>query len=212
MSGLFGKKPDPKEQVKEWKRKITHEQRGIDRQIRSIQTEELKVKKSIKDAAKKGQMDVCKILAKELVQSRKAVSKMYTSKAQMNSVIMSMQQQQAMMRMAGAIGKSTEVMKAMQNLVKVPEIQQSMMELSREMAKAGLIEEMMEDTFEGLEDDDLDEKADTEVEKILFEVTNGILGQAGQVSHELPATEEPQPAEPTAEDDDLSERLQALRS
>ena len=41
----------------------------------------------------------------------------------------------AMMRMAGAIGKSTEVMKAMQNLVKVPEIQQSMMELSREMAK-----------------------------------------------------------------------------
>lgn len=32
---------------------------------------------------------------------------------------------------------------------------------------------MMEDTFEGLEDDDLDEKADTEVEKILFEVTNG---------------------------------------
>ena len=52
------------------------------------------MKKSIKDAAKKGQMDVCKILAKELVQSRKAVSKMYTSKAQMNSVIMSMQQQQ----------------------------------------------------------------------------------------------------------------------
>lgn len=50
MSGLFGKKPDPKEQVlnrafriciilislkvKEWKRKINHEQRTIDRQIR----------------------------------------------------------------------------------------------------------------------------------------------------------------------------------
>ena len=39
--------------------------------------------------------------------------------------------------------------------------------------QAGLIEEMMADTFEGLEDDDLDELADTEVEKILFEVTNG---------------------------------------
>ena len=60
----------------------------------AIQTEELKVKKSIKDAAKKGQKDVCKILAKELVQSRKAVSKLYASKAQMNSVVMSMQQQQ----------------------------------------------------------------------------------------------------------------------
>ena len=58
-----------------------------------IQTEEMKVKKSIKDAAKRGQMDVAKILAKEVVQSKKAVSKLYASKAQMNSVVMSMQQQ-----------------------------------------------------------------------------------------------------------------------
>ena len=31
----------------------------------------------------------------------------------------------------------------------------------------------MEDTFEGLEDDDLEEQADQEVEKILWEVTSG---------------------------------------
>ena len=59
----------------------------------AIQTEENKVKKSIKEAAKKGQTDVAKILAKELIQSRKAVGKLYASKAHMNSVIMSMQQQ-----------------------------------------------------------------------------------------------------------------------
>ena len=53
----------------------------------------MKVKKSIKDAAKRGQVDVAKILAKEVVQSKKAVSKLYASKAQMNSVVMSMQQQ-----------------------------------------------------------------------------------------------------------------------
>lgn len=41
----------------------------------------------------------------------------------------------AMMRMAGSISKSTDVMKAMQNLIKIPEIQSSMMELSKEMAK-----------------------------------------------------------------------------
>ena len=37
--------------------------------------------------------------------------------------------------MAGAIGKSTEVLQAMQNLIKVPEISQTMMELSKEMTK-----------------------------------------------------------------------------
>lgn len=61
--------------------------------IVAIQMEEGKVKKSIKDAAKKGHTDVAKILAKEMVQSRKAVSKLYASKAQLNSVSMQMQQQ-----------------------------------------------------------------------------------------------------------------------
>lgn len=41
----------------------------------------------------------------------------------------------AMMRMSGAIQKSTDVMKAMQGLIRLPEIQASMMELSREMTK-----------------------------------------------------------------------------
>ena len=41
------------------------------------------------------------------------------------------------------------------------------------MMKAGIIEEMVEDTMEGLEDDDLEEAADTEVEKVLWELTKG---------------------------------------
>lgn len=128
------------------------------------------MKRSIKDAAKKGQKDVCIILAKELIQSRRAISKLYASKAQMNSVVLSMKNQLgecvktldvkcarvlfglvslvvvvvvlmsahlilAVVRVAGALQKSTEVMKAMQSLVKIPEIQSTMRELSKEMMK-----------------------------------------------------------------------------
>ena len=39
--------------------------------------------------------------------------------------------------------------------------------------QAGIIEEMLEDTFEGMEDDDLEEAAQEEVDKVLFEVTKG---------------------------------------
>ena len=49
--------------------------------------------KSLKDAAKAGDKDVALILAKEVLQSRKAVSKMYASIAQINSVMMSMDHQ-----------------------------------------------------------------------------------------------------------------------
>ena len=41
----------------------------------------------------------------------------------------------ATLRMAGALEKSGEVMKYMQQLVKVPEIQATMQELSKEMMK-----------------------------------------------------------------------------
>ena len=53
----------------------------------------MKIQKSIKDAAKKGDKDVCYILAKELVQSRKATNKIYSAKAQLNSVDMQMKNQ-----------------------------------------------------------------------------------------------------------------------
>lgn len=69
------------------------EQRKLDRQIRTIQREEDKVKKSIKDAAKRGDTQTCKMMAKEVVRSRKAVNRMHTSKAHMNSVVMQMENQ-----------------------------------------------------------------------------------------------------------------------
>lgn len=61
--------------------------------VSDIQREQEKVKRSIKDAAKKGQKDVCVVLAKEMIQSKRAVTKLYASKAQMNSVLLSMKNQ-----------------------------------------------------------------------------------------------------------------------
>ncbi|KAF6102718.1 charged multivesicular body protein 3 [Phyllostomus discolor] len=191
--GLFGKTQEkpPKELVNEWSLKIRKEMRVVDRQIRDIQREEEKVKRSVKDAAKKGQKDVCVVLAKEMIRSRKAVSKLYASKAHMNSVLMGMKNQLAVLRVAGSLQKSTEVMKAMQSLVKIPEIQATMRELSKEMMKAGIIEEMLEDTFESMDDqEEMEEAAEMEIDKILFEITAGALGKApSKVTDALPEPE-----------------------
>ena len=58
-----------------------------------IQREEDKVKKSLKDAAKKGDRDVCVVLAKELVRSTKAIKKIFSAKATLKTVEHSMSQQ-----------------------------------------------------------------------------------------------------------------------
>lgn len=44
----------------------------------------------------------------------------------------------------------------------------------------------MDDTLEMQEDDELEEEADAEVDKVLFELTDGKLGEAGSVGTELP--------------------------
>ena len=111
------KAPDPKDKVKEWKKQMRAEERKLDRQITSegcapgchldgpppwltpppptpeIKNEETKVKQSVKQAVKRGDTSTAKMLAKEIVRSRKATARLYTSKAQMNSVVMQMQNQ-----------------------------------------------------------------------------------------------------------------------
>lgn len=125
--------------------------------------------------------------------------------------------------MAGCIQKSTEVMKSMQNLVKIPELQKITQELSKEMFKAGFIEEMIEETMDNVFDDEnTEDVADAEVEKILAEVTNDKLKLlpepiAGSVNVNKPKV----PAMAAAavsdddegeEEDDMTKRLEALRS
>lgn len=222
--GLFGKSQDrnPKEMVQEWSSKLRKESYALDRQIRSIQREEDKIKRSLKEAAKKNDKEVCTILAKEIIRSRKAVNKIYTSKAHINSVQLQMKNQLATVRVAGSLAKSTEVMQAMQALVRLPEVAGAMREMSKEMMKAGIIEEMIDETMESLEDvEEMEEEAQKEVDKVLWEITAGKLGEAPSAPMAAPAKENEGEASGVAtveaEDDeedmkDMQSRLQALRS
>ncbi|XP_055692923.1 charged multivesicular body protein 3 [Lutzomyia longipalpis] len=219
--GLFGKSSqrDPKEQVNEWSAKLRKESHQLDRQIRGIQREEEKVKRALKEAAKKNDRDTCTILAKEIIRARKAVTRIYTSKAHLNSVQLQMKNQLATLRVAGSLQKSTEVMAAMQSLVRLPEVAGVMREMSREMMKAGIIEEMMEETFESIEDtEEMEEEAQGEVDKVLWELTEGKLGDAplpptaNVAKEEVPAAAAEEEEENEEELQEMQSRLQALRS
>lgn len=50
------------------------------------------------------------------------------------------------------------------------------------------MEEMLEDTLDVGDDEELEEEADAEVDHVLFELTDGKLGEAGKVSTELPVS------------------------
>lgn len=69
-----------------------------------------------------------------------------------------------------------QVMQAMQALVRLPEVAQTMQDLSKEMMRAGIIEEMLDDTMSSMEDEEeMEEAAQTEVDKVR---ANGIIAKA----------------------------------
>eukprot|EP00043_Microstomoeca_roanoka_P018091 m.191801 g.191801 ORF g.191801 m.191801 type:complete len:214 (-) comp16762_c5_seq3:276-917(-) len=212
--GLFGSpKPDPKVQVEEWRKALRKELHALDRQIMKIEREEQKVKLSLKQAAKKNQIDVAKVLAKSIVSSRKAKNRIHATKAQLNSVIMQMRHQLAMAKMCGALERSTVVMSAMSSLVKIEEINETMRQLSQEMAKAGLIDEIVEDTMESVfEDEELDSEADAEVSKVLHELTDGIMGDVPTAAPESAVLSKEDEAALEQQADELMARMQALSS
>ncbi|XKL66344.1 hypothetical protein PGB90_009764 [Kerria lacca] len=224
--GLFGKsqQKDPKDMVNEWCHKIRKEGYQLDRQVRGIQREEEKAKRALKDAAKKNDKDSCTVLAKEIVNARKTMDKIRTSKTQLNSIQMHMKNQLSVLRVAGSLQKSTEVMQLVQNLIKVPEVAATMRDLSKEMMKAGIIEEMMDETLDtvtGIDTEEMEEEIQKEVDKVIEEITAGALIKAPATVTEVPGTSNSKEQGETSvvdqSDDEetlkeMQNRLQALRS
>lgn len=222
--GLFGSDKNSyeksKEKVNDLSSKLRKESRMMDRQINAIVREEQKTIAMIKDAAKKNQMDVCKIAAKSLVHSKKQKSRIYASQAQINSVVMQMKNQLAQMKIAGSMKSSTEVMKAVSGLIKLPELQKTMQEMSKEMMKMGIIDELITESIDSvLEDDvgDIDSIADAEAEKIILEITQGKLKNLPEINNTNPMASGGAQASSAISDDEepeeeMTKRLEALKS
>lgn len=157
-----------------------------------------------------------RVFAKELVRVRKHEQRVATSKATLASVGMQVNEAFAMRKIEGSIRNSTGIMKDVNTLVKLPEISGTMRELSQELVKAGIIEEMVADSLpdgEILEGED--EEAEVEVDKVLGEILKDRVAGA-QVPTEPVAPVEAQPEEEEINSEEMLEqmrgRLEALKS
>ena len=83
--------------------------------------------------------------------------------------------------LVGQVGQSVGVMKGMNALLQVEQVRGVAREMGKEMMKSGLVAELMDDALAMTEADDVEALADAEVERVLFEVTDGLLGQIGEI-------------------------------
>lgn len=207
--------------------------RKLDRDIAQVKQVETKTKNLIIQADRRAQRDPSRRkqaekeargFAVELIRARKTSSRLVTSKAQLSSVQMQVNEAFAVRKIEGSIRASVGIMKDVNTLIRLPELAGTMQELSTELVRAGVIEEMIDETLP--EDDDLlgeDEEAEGEVDKVLGEILKGKMDKTGQLPSAPPqkvvepvqpvaAEEEEEEEDMEATMDQMRNRLEALRS
>ncbi|KAK3051990.1 Vacuolar protein-sorting-associated protein 24 [Extremus antarcticus] len=220
--------PSPEEQQRKCKQLVRQNERKLDRDLQNLKVLESRTRNYIIHANKRAQKNPSqakqaasetRMFARELLRVRKHEQRVATSKATLASVGMQVNEAFAVRKIEGSIKNSVGIMKDVNTLVKLPEISGTMRELSQELVKSGIIEEMVGDS---LPDNELlegeDEEAEAEVDKVLGEILKDKVGTpAAQVPSEPVA---PVEAQPTEEEELGSEemlaqmrgRLEALKS
>merc|ERR1719310_201112 len=121
--------------------------------------------------AKAGQMDAVKIMAKDLVRTRKAIKKFMLMKANIQAVSLKIQTLKSQNSMAQAMKGVTKAMMSMNKQMKLPEIQKIMQEFEKQSEIMDMKEEMMSDVIDdALGDEDDEEESDAIVNQVLDEL------------------------------------------
>jgi charged multivesicular body protein 3 len=202
--------------------------RKLDRDIASVKQVEAKTRNLIVQADRRAQRDPSRgkqaqkevrDFARELIRTRRTSTRLLTSKAQLNSVQMQVNEAFALRKIEGSIKASVGIMKDVNQLIRLPELAITMRDLSIELTKAGIIEEMVDDMMPETDLLEDETEAESEVDKVLGEILKDRMATEKLPTAPLP--QQPTEAEPVEEEeeedteammDQMRNRLQALKS
>lgn len=168
---LFGRKKTPEEMLRQNQRALNKAMRDLDRERGKMEQQEKKVIADIKKMAKQGQMDAVKIMAKDLVRTRRYVKKFILMRANIQAVSLKIQTLRSNNAMAQAMKGVTKAMQTMNRQLKLPQIQKIMMEFEKQSEIMDMKEEMMNDAIDdAMGDEDDEEESDAIVGQVLDEL------------------------------------------
>ncbi|CAK7264136.1 Vacuolar protein-sorting-associated protein 24 [Sporothrix epigloea] len=194
LRALF-QKPDPQAQLRKCNQLLRANIRKIDRDIANTKRVEINTKNLILQADRRAQRDPSRAqqaqrevrdFARELIRTRRQSARLVTGRAQLTSVQMQVSEAFAMRKIEGSIKAGVGVMRNVNQLIRLPELAGTMQELNVELMKAGIVEEMVNETLpedDGALFEDEEAAADTEVDRVLGEILKDRM--AGPV---LPST------------------------
>ncbi|CAL1262197.1 unnamed protein product [Larinioides sclopetarius] len=116
---LFGRRKTPEELLRQNQRALNKAMRDLDRERSKMEQQEKKIINDIKKMAKENQMDAVKIMAKDLVRTRRYVKKFILMRANIQAVSLKIQTLRSQNAMAQAMKGVTRAMQNMNKQVRL---------------------------------------------------------------------------------------------
>ncbi|KFP04732.1 Charged multivesicular body protein 2a, partial [Calypte anna] len=117
MELLFGRRRSPEELLRQNLRALSRAARDLERERQKLESQEKKIIGDIKKMAKQGQMEAVKVLAKDLVRTRRYSHKFLTLRANVQAVALKIQTLKSNNSMAQAMKGVTKAMATMNRQV-----------------------------------------------------------------------------------------------
>jgi len=181
---LFGHRKTPQEMLRQNQRALNRAMRDMDRERAQLENQEKRIIADIKKMAQKGEMDAVKIMAKDLVRTRRYVKKFMMMRANIQAVALKIQTLKSQDAMAQAMKGVTKAMISMNKQLKLPQIQKIMQEFEKQSEIMDMKEEMMSDAIDDAMADEGDEE---ESEQIVTKVLDELGIQMTDEMSKLPA-------------------------
>ncbi|KAH6924665.1 hypothetical protein HPB50_021806 [Hyalomma asiaticum] len=168
MEWLFGRKKSPEEMLRQNQRALNKAMRDLDRERVKMEQQEKKIIMDIKKMAKDNQMDAVKIMARDLVRTRRQVKKFILMRANIQAVSLKIQTLRSQNAMAQAMRGVTRAMQSMNKQLNLPQIQKIMQEFEKQSEIMDMKEEMMNDAIDdAMGDDEDEEERELDISKVV---------------------------------------------
>lgn len=201
------KSETPQQKMRKYKRSLDKTTRELDRERNKLSVQEKKIQIEMKQMAKKGETDALRILAKDLVRTRKNGQKMYLMRTQIQGIALHIQTMSSTSQMAQAMKGVAGAMRSMNKQMNIPEMAKIMRDFEKESELMGMKDEMMSDAVDEAMDVEGDEEEDTELEvqKAIDEAQLDMQKQLRVSCAPVKSQKEED------EDDEIMKRLDAIR-
>jgi len=168
---MFAPPKTEKEKMQEIQKEIRKGVRELDRHIQTLQREERKTKREMKEAAQKGHMQAAKMMAKEIVRSRNNQGKIFQMRVQLKATLTHVTLMKTTATMANSMHKTSRLISRLNRQCNLPQMVHIMKIFERETETMGMKQELMEETMDGVTEMEGDEEAEEEIlAKVMEEV------------------------------------------